>query len=72
MVISTRRARTAVVVVLALLAAALASPVFADDKGDLKKQKRGVNGQIGHAKKSYDESSKRFASAVAALNRAQR
>ena len=72
MVISTRTARTAAVVVLALLAAALASPVFADDKGDLKKQRRGVNGQIGSAKKSYDESSKKFANAVAALKTAQR
>ncbi len=72
MVISTRTARTAAVVVLAVLAAALASPVFADDKGDLKKQRRGVNGQIGSAKKSYDESSKKFANAVAALRTAQR
>ena len=72
MVISTRTARMAAVVVLALLAAALASPVFADDKGDLEKQRRGVKGQIGTAKKSYDESSRKFAQAVAALKTAQR
>ena len=71
MVISTRRALTAAVVVLALLGAALASPVSADDKGDLERQRRGVKGQIGDAKKSFDESSKRFAGAVAALKKAQ-
>ena len=72
MVIRTRKAVTAASVVLALLAAALASPVSADDKGDIKKQQRGVSGQIGAAKKSFDESSRKFANAVAALKKAQR
>jgi murein DD-endopeptidase MepM/ murein hydrolase activator NlpD len=71
MVISARKAVTAAVVVLALLAAALASPVAADDKGDLKRQKKGVNGQISGAKKAYDESSQKFANAVASLKKAQ-
>jgi murein DD-endopeptidase MepM/ murein hydrolase activator NlpD len=71
MVISTRKAVMAGIVVLALTAAAFASPVAADDKSDLKKQQRGVSGQIGDAKKSFDESSKKFAGAVSALKRAQ-
>lgn len=72
MVISARRALTAAVVVLALLAAALASPVAADDKGDLKRQKRGVDGQISGAKKDFRESSRKFVNAVEALRKAQR
>ena len=71
MVTSTRKALTAGVVVLALLAAAFASPVSADDKDDLQKQKRGVSGEISGAKKAFDESSKKFAGAVAALKKAQ-
>ena len=72
MVTSTRKAFMAGIVVLALAAAALAGPVSADEKDDLKRQKRGVNGQLGDAKKSFDESSKKFAGAVAALKTAQR
>jgi murein DD-endopeptidase MepM/ murein hydrolase activator NlpD len=72
MVTSTRKALTALVVVLAMLAAAFASPVSADDKGDLKRQKRGVSGQIGDAKKAFGESSREFISAVSALKKAQR
>ena len=42
------------------------------EKDDLQRQRRGVNGQLGDAKKSFDESSKKFAGAVAALRKAQR
>ena len=66
MVSSTRRAFMAGIVVLALAAAAVAGPVSADEKDDLQRQRRGVNGQLGDAKKSFDESSKKFAGAVAA------
>ena len=72
MVTSTRKAFMAGIVVLALAAAALAGPVSADEKDDLQRQKKGVNGQLGDAKKSFDESSKKFAGAVAALKKAQR
>ncbi len=71
MVSSTRKAFVAGLVALALTAAAVASPSAADEKDDLQRQKRGVNGQVGDAKKSLDESSKKFAGAVAALNKAQ-
>ncbi|MGH3474459.1 MAG: peptidoglycan DD-metalloendopeptidase family protein [Aeromicrobium sp.] len=72
MVTSTRKAFMAGIVVLAVIAAAVAGPVSADEKDDLQRQKRGVNGQLGDAKKSFDESSKKFAGAVAALKKAQR
>ncbi|MGH3457009.1 peptidoglycan DD-metalloendopeptidase family protein [Aeromicrobium sp.] len=72
MITTTRKAFAAAVVVLALLAAALASPVIADDKDDLQRKKRGVSGEISGAKKAYDQSSKKFAGAVAALKKAQR
>ncbi len=72
MVISARTRLIGLLAVLALLAAALASPVVADDKNDLKRQKRGVSGQIGSAKKSFDESSRKYAGAVAALAKAQK
>jgi murein DD-endopeptidase MepM/ murein hydrolase activator NlpD len=71
MVISRRTAVTAAVATLAVLGSALASPVSADDSGDLKRQKKGVNSQIGSAKKSFDESSKAYVDAVNALKKAQ-
>ncbi len=71
MVTSTRKAFLAGIVVLALAAAALAGPASADKEDDLERQRRGVNGQLGDAKKSFDESSKKFAGAVAALRKAQ-
>ena len=72
MVISARKAFVAGIVVLALAAAALAGPASAGKRDDLERQKRGVNGQLGDAKKSYDQSSKQFARAVDALQTAQR
>ena len=72
MVTSTRRALVAGIVVLALAFVAFASPVAAGKKDDLERQRRGVSGEIGDAKKSFDESSKKFAGAVAALRKAQR
>jgi chromosome segregation ATPase len=71
MVTSTRKAYVVGIVLLALTVAALASPVAADKKDDLQRERRGVNGQLGDAKKSYDQSSRKFASAVAALRKAQ-
>ena len=71
MVTSTRKAFLAGIVVLAVAAAGVAGPAFADKKDDLERQRRGVNGQLGDAKKSFDESSKKFAGAVAALKKAQ-
>ena len=72
MVTSTRKAYLAGIVMLALTVAALAGPVSAGEEDDLQRQRRGVNGQLGDAKKSFDESSKKFASAVTALRKAQR
>ena len=72
MVTSTRKAFQAGIVVLAVAAAGVAGPAAADKKDDLERQRRGVNGQLGDAKKSFDESSKKFAGAVAALQKAQR
>ena len=72
MITSTLRAYLAGIVMLALTAAALTGPVSAGEEDDLQRQRRGVNGQLGDAKKSFDESSKKFASAVAALEKAQR
>ncbi len=66
------RAISVAAVVFALLAAVLASPAIADEKGDLKRERRGVNGQISGAKKAFDQSSKKFARAVTALKTAQR
>jgi murein DD-endopeptidase MepM/ murein hydrolase activator NlpD len=71
MITSTRKAFLAGIVVLAVAAAGVAGPAFADKKDDLERQRRGVNGQLGDAKKSFDESSKKFAGAVAALKKAQ-
>ena len=71
MVTSARKAHVVGIVLLALTLAVLASPVAADKKDDLQRQKRGVNGQLGDAKRSYDQSSKKFANAVAALRKAQ-
>lgn len=71
MVSSVRKAGMAAFVVLALVTAMFASPVAADKKHDLEQQKKGVNGKIDSAKKQYDESSKAFADAVAALRAAQ-
>ena len=72
MVTSTRKAFLAGIVVLALLAAALASPVVANDEDHLRQEKRGVNGKIAGAQKAFKESSKEFVAAVAALKTAQR
>src|SRR5687767_8239164 len=72
MVTSTRTAFLAGLVALALISAVFASPSVAGKKDDLERQRRGVNGQLGDAKKSFDESSKKFAGAVAALKKAQR
>ena len=72
MVTSTRKAFLACIVVLALISAAVASPSVAGKKDDLERQRRGVNGQLGDAKKEFDESSKKFARAVAALRQSQR
>ena len=71
MVTSTRKAFLAGIVVLAVTAAGVAGPAFADKQDDLERQRRGVNGQLGDAKKSFDESSKKFAGAVSALKKAQ-
>ena len=72
MVTSTRKAFLAGIVVLAMSAAALAGPVSADEKDDLQREKRGLNGKISGAEKAFKESSKEFVAAVAALKTAQR
>ena len=70
MFFTTRKATTTVLLVAALIAA-LTTPSFADKKDDLEKQKKGVSGKIGDAKKDLELSSKKYANAVAALKTAQ-
>ena len=70
MFFTTRKATTTVLLVAALIAA-LTTPSFADKKDDLEKQKKGVSGKIGDAKKDLELSSKKYANAVAALKKAQ-
>ena len=67
---TTRRASLAVLLVAALIAA-LTTPSFADKRDDLEKQKKGVSGKIGDAKKDLEQSTQKYASAVAALKKAQ-
>ena len=67
---TTRKAATAVLLMASLIAA-LATPSFADKKDDLEKQKKGVSGKIGDAKKDLELSTKKYANAVAALKLAQ-
>lgn len=68
---NSRKALVAAVLSCALLAS-FASPGSADSKHDLERQKKGVSGKIGDAKKDLEHSSKRYANAAAALKRAQR
>lgn len=70
MFFTTRKATLAVLLVAALIAA-LTTPSFADKKDDLEKQKKGVSGKIGDAKKDLELSTKKYANAVAALKKAQ-
>lgn len=70
MVSTTRKATMAVLLVAALIAA-LTTPSFADKKDDLERQKKGVSGKIGDAKKDLELSTKKYANAVAALKQAQ-
>lgn len=65
-----RTAFAAAVALFALFATTLASPVVADDKGDLQRQKKGVRSQVIGAEKTFNESSKKYAGAVAALEKA--
>jgi murein DD-endopeptidase MepM/ murein hydrolase activator NlpD len=67
---TTRKALTAALLAIALITT-LTAPSFADKKHDLEKQKKGVSGKIGAAKKDLELSSKKYASAVAALKKAQ-
>ncbi len=68
---STTRKAAMAVLLMASLIAALATPSFADKKDDLEKQKKGVSGKIGDAKKDLELSTKKYANAVAALKLAQ-
>jgi murein DD-endopeptidase MepM/ murein hydrolase activator NlpD len=65
-----RKAAMAALLATALIAA-LTTPSFADKKDDLEKQKNGVSGKIGDAKKDLELSSQKYANAVAALKKAQ-
>jgi murein DD-endopeptidase MepM/ murein hydrolase activator NlpD len=70
MLFTTRKATMALLLVAALIAA-LTTPSFADKRDDLEKQKKGVSGKIGDAKKDLELSTQRYANAVAALKKAQ-
>jgi murein DD-endopeptidase MepM/ murein hydrolase activator NlpD len=70
MFVTTRKALLAAVLAFALVAG-LTTASFADSKRDLEKKKDAVKGELKDAKKSYDESSAKFAAAVEALNAAQ-
>ncbi|MGZ5367601.1 MAG: peptidoglycan DD-metalloendopeptidase family protein [Aeromicrobium sp.] len=67
---SSRKAFVAAVLSCALLAS-FASPGSADSKDDLERQKKGVSGKIGDAKKDLEHSSKKYAAAASALKKAQ-
>ncbi|AXT85672.1 hypothetical protein C6I20_11045 [Aeromicrobium sp. A1-2] len=67
---TTRKALTASLLATALVAT-LTTPSFADKKSDLEKEKSGVSGKIGDAKKDLELSSKKYADALAALKKAQ-
>jgi murein DD-endopeptidase MepM/ murein hydrolase activator NlpD len=67
---TTRKAVMAVLLAAALIAT-LTTPSFADKKDDLEKQKKGVSGKIGDAKKDLELSTQKYAKAVAALKEAQ-
>src|SRR5215217_335499 len=68
---STTRKATMAVLLISALIAALTTPSFADKKDDLERQRRGVSGKIGDAKKDLELSTKQYANAVAALKKAQ-
>lgn len=68
---SKKRKATVAALLATALVAALTAPSFADKKDDLEKQKKGVSGKIGDAKKDLELSTKKYASAVAALKKAQ-
>lgn len=70
MYFTSRKALVATLLSCTLLAS-FASPGSADSRSDLERQKKGVSGQIGGAKKNYDESSRKYELAVASLRRAQ-
>ena len=67
---SSRKALVAAALSCALLAS-FASPGSADSKDDLQRQKKGVSGKIGDAKKDLEHSSKKLAAAASALKKAQ-
>lgn len=68
--LSTGAPLLTLVTVVALLAA-LVAPGWASEKDDLTRKRSGVNSQLGDAHKSYDESSRAMAVAVASLRAAQ-
>lgn len=70
MYFSSRKALVAALLGCALIAA-LASPGSADSKSDLERQKKGVSGKIGDAKKHLEDSSHAYAVAASALKKAQ-
>ena len=72
MVTSMRGALAAILVVLAFLATTASTPVAADEEDDLRRQQRGLDGQISGAKEAFKESNQEFVRSVAALRRAQR
>src|SRR5690606_24127667 len=67
---TTRKALLAFFVAFALIAT-ITAPSFADKKHDLEKQKKGVSGRIGDAKKDLELSTKKYAAAAAALKAAR-
>jgi murein DD-endopeptidase MepM/ murein hydrolase activator NlpD len=68
---STKRTSMLAALLATALVAALTAPSFADKRDDLEKQKQGVSGKIGDAKKDLELSTKKYAIAVAALKKAQ-
>ena len=67
---TTRKAVTAALLATALVAT-LTTPSFADKKDELEKQRKGVSGKIGDAKKDLQHSNRKYVAAVAALEKAQ-
>ena len=70
MYFSSRKALVVAVLSCALIAS-FASSSSADSKDDLERQKKGVSGKIGDAKKDLAHSSKAYSRAASALDKAQ-
>lgn len=71
MAFSSPKAAFAALITVGLLLGFTAPVGAADSRDELERERRGVNGQIDGAQRSYDQSSKEYAAAASALQQAQ-